>query len=468
MVAKYQQLLLDGKHLRWAWHLCTRLHLQPIILQALHNTLLSVIHDLITWLLVTTRMGATGLMLISMLAPVYTFRSWIVFPGRRTLLIAGPRRYTRFPDLMLHIGRCRHTWLEGVNNRKLRIVSFKHCCGTPRLHAKRFTHMDGTNARLVLMAQLSMHHALRAHGHFYYLDHVDADNGRVTISTSYKLHMTVGGLVRYKLMGITMQIFHMSRILPQHIASMLLSMLLCTALYGFSYLFYHMPLECPYNKQGGGRRNTVNIGPPQPTVLARRSQRLLSSAHTTSLNSGDTSLAPAQMYCEPQLQLHCGIHALNAMVGFKLAHGPKVLHDLRQCWPQGMIANAGISHYGHGGNFSPTALNRWLWLFVKQHVCLVHFLTNVDLDVSYTHEDIMTKLPPGCEAILMLHRLDNLVTVDPNHRDREQPRHYVCLRKNTTTGQWYLLDSLHHRQPKQLTHDDWSRLRGAFLLYGCN
>jgi hypothetical protein len=51
------------------------------------------------------------------------------------------------------------------------------------------------------------------------------------------------------------------------------------------------------------------------------------------------SLTQLGMYCEPQRDMQCSVHALNAMAGRKIADGPAVSSMLYNYWPEGRSDN---------------------------------------------------------------------------------------------------------------------------------
>ena len=82
-------------------------------------------------------------------------------------------------------------------------------------------------------------------------------------------------------------------------------------------------------------------------------------------------------YVEPQEDLQCGAHALHAILGRRACTAPHYLYDdLQQT--NTLVARAGDDSfrlYTKSGNYSPSAINHWLYEHTTEDVALVHVMT---------------------------------------------------------------------------------------------
>ena len=114
-------------------------------------------------------------------------------------------------------------------------------------------------------------------------------------------------------------------------------------------------------------------------------------------------LSTLNMYCERQESLQCGVHALNAMAGRKIANGANVCAMLTnyECWPEGRTGDR-ASYDSYSGNYAVSALNVWLWAHAHQHVTLINFYNNLapEMDPA-TMNEVLARAPPGCDRIFV-------------------------------------------------------------------
>ncbi len=205
------------------------------------------------------------------------------------------------------------------------------------------------------------------------------------------------------------------------------------------------PAPCPPGAGhvlGGGPKPSIREAPPPPINPAVR---------TDGQERVTASLHDLRMYCEPQRGHQCGIHALNALVGTRLATNDNVLAYLRRVWPEGADRD-----YGPRG-YTSSALNIWLAGNCRPPIALVAALSTTMYSgaphCSYTKEHILSNLPPECDRFMMW--------------IPECGGHYVCIRRHAATGLWFYLDSMDCGSTKIATamlDTDWAHLKGIFYF----
>jgi hypothetical protein len=168
------------------------------------------------------------------------------------------------------------------------------------------------------------------------------------------------------------------------------------------------------------------------------------------------SLTQLDMYCEPQRDMQCGVHALNAMAGRKVADGATVTRMLYEYWPEGRSDNR--PSYAPGGNYSVTAINVWLWAHARTPITLINFYNNqAQVTGPLTMERLLAQAPPGCDKIFMWFQKDGYIN------------HYKCIRRHAATGMWFELDSMDAgitREATPMLEEDWANLIGDFYFAG--
>jgi hypothetical protein len=184
-------------------------------------------------------------------------------------------------------------------------------------------------------------------------------------------------------------------------------------------------------------------GPKHDTRQRNRANRTASNRshphvdRVTRRVSGSTALADLAMYCEPQRDMQCGVHALNAMAGRKIADGPAVSSMLYDYWPEGRSDNR--PSYGRGGNYSVTAINVWLWAHARSPVTLINFFNNqAEGSEPLSMEGLVAQAPPGCDRIFMWFQKNGYIN------------HYKCIRRHLDTNMWFELDSMDAGFTRQL------------------
>jgi hypothetical protein len=183
------------------------------------------------------------------------------------------------------------------------------------------------------------------------------------------------------------------------------------------------------------------------------------AAHATLNNQLSTSLEQLDLYCEPQESMFCGVHALNAMFGRRVTSAPAVIIHLRNTWPE----VCGDSYHPTQGNFTVSALNRWLYSHTNPPVMLTPFLTNAFTRAQYSQAEILSLLPPHCDRIFVW-----FVRGSTHTQPTRGIHHYKCLRRSSVDGEWYELDSLDAgitNTGMPMTQRDWLCLYGD--MYCC-
>lgn len=145
------------------------------------------------------------------------------------------------------------------------------------------------------------------------------------------------------------------------------------------------------------------------------------------------------LYCEEQVEGHCGVHALNALLGRRVADFTQVLEYQRRHWPAG----GQRGHYKNGGWHSLDSINRWLYEHTTVPVLLAPIINLNWNDSAQVNAELERR---KCTAAF-LHR----------------PGHFVCIAKSPVDQQWYLLDSIEyatHHCAVRIPQDSWGRLNG--------
>ena len=173
-----------------------------------------------------------------------------------------------------------------------------------------------------------------------------------------------------------------------------------------------------------------------------------------------------------QFASHCGLHALEAMVGQPIATPREVTKYLQETWPAGEDKEGQEGdHYSTQGNYSDLALQRILYWFWCRRACQgTEFL---EMDVVSGHEQLQKG--NSSEAIIQkLHQAEAFMVNYTTHPSAGQDsgRHWHVVRKGRTdngpTPDWYLVDSLDQgAQPglvKVMTEADWTNIHGTLYI----
>ena len=173
-----------------------------------------------------------------------------------------------------------------------------------------------------------------------------------------------------------------------------------------------------------------------------------------------------------QLASHCGLHALEAMVGHAIATPPEVTKYLQATWPAGEDKQEQQGgHYSRTGNYSDLALQRILYWFWCRRVC--EGTESLEMQVVTGHAQLQKG--SSSEAIIgLLHQAEAFMinyAIDP-FAGQNGSRHWQVVRKGRTdndpTPDWYLVDSLdqaaHTAQVKIMTEADWKNIHGTLYI----
>jgi hypothetical protein len=161
--------------------------------------------------------------------------------------------------------------------------------------------------------------------------------------------------------------------------------------------------------------------------------------------AGDTWAHPHEvgLYCKAQEEGYCGTHALNALIGRRLATGPDMLAELRQ-----KLGDGDGAHYGRGGWFSLEALNFFIYEHTPPGTCAALYPLALGLQGLNT--------PSGADWQRALETRGATRAIVNVGR-----RHWIIIARGCTpssTGHWYILDSIPYRQcrrVRQMTSHDW-------------
>jgi hypothetical protein len=156
------------------------------------------------------------------------------------------------------------------------------------------------------------------------------------------------------------------------------------------------------------------------------------------------------------------LHALEAMIGHKVATPLEVSKYLKETWPAGEdTTRQQGGQYSKAGNYSILALQRILYWFWCRRAC--RGTQSLELQVVSGHAEVATGTPKE-EILGLLNGADAFMINSDSH--------YKVVRKaahqNNLTTQWYLVDSLHQSahpdQVKIMGEADWQNLHGTFLV----
>ena len=173
-----------------------------------------------------------------------------------------------------------------------------------------------------------------------------------------------------------------------------------------------------------------------------------------------------------QVASHCGLHALEAMVGQVIATPREVTMYLQETWPAGEDKEGQEGdHYSTQGNYSDLALQRILyWFWCRRAHQGTEFL---EMHVVSGHEQLQKG--NSNEAIIrLLHQAEAFMvnyTIHPS-AGQDSGRHWHVVRKGRTdngpTPDWYLVDSLdqaaHPGHVKVMTEADWKNIHGTLYI----
>ena len=173
-----------------------------------------------------------------------------------------------------------------------------------------------------------------------------------------------------------------------------------------------------------------------------------------------------------QFASHCGLHALEAMVGQPIATPREVTKYLQETWParEDKEGQQG-DHYSTQGNYSDLALQRILYWFWCRRAC--QGTESLEMHVVSGHEQLQKG--NSSEAIIrQLHQAEAFMVNYTTHPSAGQDsgRHWHVVRKGRTdngpTPDWYLVDSLDQgAQPglvKVMTEADWTNIHGTLYI----
>jgi hypothetical protein len=207
------------------------------------------------------------------------------------------------------------------------------------------------------------------------------------------------------------------------------------------------------HSQGGGTtRTAVRLKKlDTPTPVYNRANQVRNSdvwvaRHELPLSHNRT------VYCEQQVILQCGAHALHALLGRRVAQDPNYLFEHlnnTEAPPTdpGAPHNATSRHQRYG-MYSVSAINHWLYEHTTSDAALAHIGSAVIRGPS--QQEIMYEAPQGCKALLL-------------HTGEGASAHFLVWIQSG--HHWYECDSLTYNNQsqlvRQLTPQDWLVFRGC-------
>jgi exonuclease III/ribonuclease HI len=156
--------------------------------------------------------------------------------------------------------------------------------------------------------------------------------------------------------------------------------------------------------------------------------------------------AEALVYCEPQVDAHCGAHALHALLNRSIATQPQFFYPELQ---RSMQDHPDTGQFSHSGWYSIAALNHWLYEHTHEDVTLAS-VACFDPRIQYSKQLILSRAPAGCNGLLIIYRHHY-----PGTKDSSVMHYKAWVERH---GVWIECESIAyktHKKVKILTDEDW-------------
>ena len=211
--------------------------------------------------------------------------------------------------------------------------------------------------------------------------------------------------------------------------------------------------------QKGNNNNNKSDNKPQTETDQAIGGSAPSTKETATSEAHTTRESETGFYKDRQEQNFCQIHALNALFGRKVLHGPRAMQLACDITIQEPTRGWGF-HFRHHctdgteGNFSTSLINRIL-REITMPMAFLHRTSNNTIHRGTNKATILSMIPPGHDRFILQWNGGNAT-------DEGNFGHSVCIRKRETNDTWYLLDSLHREKP--LRDNDWADLYGMTYI----